>query len=1260
MHIDTGAVCRPAVINPDRTMNRITPFLKLPAVLFCLTGMVQAQCLRTVNVSSSSALASAVSGAQPGDCIVLANGNYSGFTMTKSGNASNPITIEAANQGQATINSGVVELSGANYVTLQGLTVTTSGGNLTVDGVVRAVGFALINASHCEVTRCTFKLSGAASGNAWIFLGDNSQSNRIDYCEFGPNSVGGHTHYIFPCGDPTIAGVTPPSDRTSWANGNGPYNPNMARYTEIDHNYFHDQASGAGEIIVPGGIGVTGDYQGTFTTIEYNLFVNCNGDAEVVSVKSSTNTVRYNTLRTSAGVISLRSGNGSSVYGNFILCGGTGGGVKVNEMNHKVYNNYIENSDTGNYPIMLENGDPYSSSSFAHARVVNAQVTHNTVVNPGRQFLVGHGSSTLPPTNCVVANNIITGSGTLYSETSGANLVRSQNIIHGFTPSQSGFIVEDPQLTSVTENGTSIQKLSSSSPAINAANTSYYSYVTDDMDGQPRDSQPDIGADEFASSTILRQPLTTSDVGPNASSGDFAIAVSPGSESVNAGSSATYTVTITGSGGFSGNVALSASGLPSGASASFSPASVSGSGTSTMTVTTSSSTPANTSTLTITGTSGSLSHSATTSLGVMNFTISATPSSQTVAVGGSAGYTVNVGTVNGFSGAVTFSASGLPTGASAAFNPTSVNSLGSSALTISTSSSTPSGNYTVTVTGTSGSLSQSTTVTLAVTDFSVSASPASQTVTAGNGTSYTATVGALNGFSGSVALGVSGLPSGASGSFNPASVSGSGTSTLTVTTTTNTAPGTYSLTVTGASGSLTHTASLSLIVNAAGGGLPSGWTDQDIGAVGLAGSASFSGGTFTVSGSGADIFNTGDQFNFAYESVSGDQTVTARVASENGAQPYAKAGVMIRESLATNAVEASVLLTPTNGVALEVRPTTGASTVNVTGWIKGLVPPYWVRLVRTGSTFTGFTSSNGTSWAQIATTNLTMATAAEAGLAVTAHTNAQLNTAHLDNVSIVSPAPDFTISASPASQTVTAGNGTSYTATIGALNGFSGSVALSVSGLPTGASGSFNPASVSGSGNSTLSVSTGTNTAAGTYTVTITGTSGTLVHSTTTTLTVNPAAGGCLTLAATGVWTNTTMTTETGTFTATLDVTPSVSPISAAVGLSQGAQTAISGFACLPIFATSGVIQARNGGAYAADNNIPYSAGVTYHFRMVVNVATHTYSTYVTPAGGSEIAVGANYAFRTEQNGVTSLNNWGALVNTSPAGTLQVCNFTLQ
>src|SRR6185369_11042088 len=106
-------------------------------------------------------------------------------------------------------------------------------------------------------------------------------------------------------------------------------------------------------------------------------------------------------------------------------------------------------------------------------------------------------------------------------------------------------------------------------------------------------------------------------------------------------------------------------------------------------------------------------------------------------------------------------------------------------------------------------------------------------------------------------------------------------------------------------------------------------TDIDIGAVGIAGSASYNAGTFTVNGAGSDIWNAGDQFNYVYQPVSGDQTVIARVVSENGIHPFAKAGVMIRESLATNAVEASVLLTPTNGVALEIRPTTGAASINV-------------------------------------------------------------------------------------------------------------------------------------------------------------------------------------------------------------------------------------------------------------------------------------------------------------------------------------------
>ena len=110
--------------------------------------------------------------------------------------------------------------------------------------------------------------------------------------------------------------------------------------------------------------------------------------------------------------------------------------------------------------------------------------------------------------------------------------------------------------------------------------------------------------------------------------------------------------------------------------------------------------------------------------------------------------------------------------------------------------------------------------------------------------------------------------------------------------------------------------------------------------------------------------------------------------------------------------------------------------------------------------------------------------------------------------------PDFSISASPSSQSVTAGNGTTYTATVSALNGFNSGVSFSVSGLPSGASGSFNPTSVTGSGSSTLSVTTSASTTPGTYILTVTGTSGSLAHGTMVTLVVNPQANPDFSLSA--------------------------------------------------------------------------------------------------------------------------------------------------
>src|SRR5262249_32957480 len=105
-------------------------------------------------------------------------------------------------------------------------------------------------------------------------------------------------------------------------------------------------------------------------------------------------------------------------------------------------------------------------------------------------------------------------------------------------------------------------------------------------------------------------------------------------------------------------------------------------------------------------------------------------------------------------------------------------------------------------------------------DFSISATPASRTVVAGTGTSYTASVSAFGSFNGSVNFSVTGLPSGAGATFNPTSVAGSGSSTMNVTTSTSTPPGNYSLVVTGTSGALTHNTTVTLIVTTGGGGSP--------------------------------------------------------------------------------------------------------------------------------------------------------------------------------------------------------------------------------------------------------------------------------------------------------------------------------------------------------------------------------------------------------------------------------------------------------
>ena len=178
--------------------------------------------------------------------------------------------------------------------------------------------------------------------------------------------------------------------------------------------------------------------------------------------------------------------------------------------------------------------------------------------------------------------------------------------------------------------------------------------------------------------------------------------------------------------------------------------------------------------------------------------------------------------------------------------------------------------------------------------------------------------------------------------------------------------------------------------------VPSPWVAQDIGSIGMPGSESFINGVFPVTASGDDIWNSADVFRFVYVPVTNDCSIVARVASVQNTDPWSKAGVMIRGTLNSNSVNAFIAVTPGNGVTWQCRSSTGGSTVNAV--TSGLSAPCWVKLVRSGNTFTGYRSADGTNWTQQGTATFTMATNAYVGLAVTAHNNSSLCVAAFDHV----------------------------------------------------------------------------------------------------------------------------------------------------------------------------------------------------------------------------------------------------------------------
>jgi RHS repeat-associated protein len=184
--------------------------------------------------------------------------------------------------------------------------------------------------------------------------------------------------------------------------------------------------------------------------------------------------------------------------------------------------------------------------------------------------------------------------------------------------------------------------------------------------------------------------------------------------------------------------------------------------------------------------------------------------------------------------------------------------------------------------------------------------------------------------------------------------------------------------------------------------LPPGWSDEDIGAVGVIGSATYSNGTFTINGSGTDIWGTSDEFHFVYQPLNGDGMIVARVVGEQDTAQYTKTGVMIRETLNSASTNVHMFYYPGNA-ALQERTSTGVSASQVAAASGGLSLPYWVKLVRSGNNFSGYMSPDGVSWAQVGSTQtVSMAQNVYIGLTTDANNNSVLATATFDSVAVSS------------------------------------------------------------------------------------------------------------------------------------------------------------------------------------------------------------------------------------------------------------------
>ena len=471
-------------------MDRRTFLAGSGVVALSLVSAQPALAWEQATVTSLAELQQAINSATAGTTITLANGSYavpsgSPITITnRHGSSGSPITIVAQSRGGVT-------LTGAQSFVFSGSS------DITISGFAFRQSTTLEIPADCPRIRLTRNDFGlAAAAEHWVVVrGDDA---KIDRNVFHDKSTLGVYLVI-----------------------DGPGSEAMAQRTYILRNYFRDHTFSGSNGGEPIRLGVSGRALSTAdATVEYNLFERCNGDPEAISVKSSGNTIRYNTIRSSAGGLVLRHGNDNRVESNYLLSGSNG--IRIYGNDHLIVNNYV--SGISGAGVVLGSGterDHYEGEPSDSRRGNDAPdrvtITLNTLRNNG-QALVGESQRTVPPLGCVVSDNLMVGdSGDLVDMPYLSGLTWSGNILWGQAADgnipSSGFTRADPKLTAGSDG---VYRLGAGSAAVNAASVDHSSQVTDDVDGQTRTAPYDVGADEYSTATPVRRPLNAADVGPNA------------------------------------------------------------------------------------------------------------------------------------------------------------------------------------------------------------------------------------------------------------------------------------------------------------------------------------------------------------------------------------------------------------------------------------------------------------------------------------------------------------------------------------------------------------------------------------------------------------------------------------------------------------------------------------------------------------------------------------------------------------------------